>query len=78
MRLNVAVAGWISEDLKDALQRLVSPSHICWQRLSVGVAAQTQSSCDTVRSYVMSQPGHVPDALRTYCLSSARSISGRV
>lgn len=27
MRLNVAVAGWISEDLKDALQRSVSPNY---------------------------------------------------
>lgn len=27
MRLNVALTGWISEDLKDALQRLVSAPH---------------------------------------------------
>ena len=25
MRLNVTLAGWISEDLKDALQRMVTP-----------------------------------------------------
>lgn len=44
MRLNVAAASWLSEDLKDALQRLVSP-HICIALAKTMPAEHTFGSC---------------------------------
>ena len=55
MRLNVALAGWISEDLKEALQRLVPPcqypsaglkyTQAHWQSfMALPALAQPQSS----------------------------------
>ena len=48
MRLNVLTAGWIPEDLKDALQRLVGTPACCSLQSQLSLSFLGQRICSTV------------------------------
>ncbi len=62
MRLNVSLAGWISEDLKDALQRLVTPCTLFW---SISTLSMRQAAA------VMHHPHNLKGFGSTCCPAKA-------